>query len=720
MGIVQTALSGEISRRSFLISATLAGGSLLIGSRIIQPAAAQSQDSFAPNPFIRIPPSGKIEVVVPSAEMGQGVYTGIATLVGEELEVPLDQVQVVAAPADPSRYAHPVLGDQLTGGSVTIRGFWEPMRRAGATARTMLVSAAAREWSVPEASCRAESGNVVHAESGRRLAYGALAAKAAGLPVPENVALKPASEFKLIGKDVPRVDTPAKVNGTAKFGLDAHPAGVKFAAIAISPAFGGTLKDVDDSEALRIKGVRQIVKLSDAVAVVADHTGAARKGLAALKITWDPGPNGDLNSEELERRIEAAVAGEAVVAHNSGDVTAAEATGAKGFDVVYRMPILAHTTMEPMNCTVHARPDSCDVWVGTQAAGRARKTAADVLGLPVEKVMVHNHLIGGGFGRRLDIDGITMATRVAQHVQGPVQVVWSREEDIRHDSYRYLNLSRLSVKLGADGMPVSWRHNIVGPAIMARFLPIFFKDGVDFDITGGAESPYAIANKRVEYVRHEAPEGMLTGNWRGVGPNRNAPAIEGGIDEAAHLAGRDPVDYRRQLLAGNPRLLAVLNLAAERAGWGTPLDRGRALGVAVLPDFGSFAALVAQIHVDTHGALKVERLVCAADCGIAINPTVLEQQIESGLIYGLSAVLYGRLTMKNGAIVEGNFDDSPVLRINECPPIEVHLVPSTESPGGVGELGTPLVAPALANAIFAATGKRLRDLPIDGSALRGA
>lgn len=718
MGVLARALSGQISRRSLLITAALTGGSLVVGPRFVLPAGAA--ENVALNPFIRIPPAGKIELVIPSAEMGQGVYMGIATLIAEELELPLEQVEAVPAPADPEVYGHPVLRDQITGGSVTIRGFWEPMRRAGATARTMLVAAAAREWGVDPASCRAEAGAVLHPASGRRLAYGALAQKAAAEPVPAQVELKPASDFKLIGKPHLRIDTPAKVDGTALFGLDARPPGVRFAAVMLSPTFGGTLKEVDEAEALKIRGVRQVVKLSDAVAVVADHTGAARKGLAALRLVWDPGPNGGLDTAQLERRIDAAMDGEALVAFDEGDVAAAEAGNANGVEVVYRMPILAHTAMEPMNCTVHVRPDSCEVWVGTQVVARARQSAAQVTGLPLDKVVVHNQFLGGGFGRRLDFDGVTMAVRVARQVEGPVQVVWSREEDIRHDSYRYLNLSRLSLRLGADGMPVSWNHRVVGPSVMARFLPLLFKDGIDLDQTGGAESPYDIASKRVEFVRHEAPEGMLTGNWRGVGPTRNAPAIEGGIDEAAHLAGRDPVEYRRQLLDGTPRLRAVLDLAAERAGWGTPLGPDRGRGVALMPDFGSFSATIAQVHVAADGRLEVERIVCAVDCGQVVNPSVLRQQIESGVVYGLSAALYGRLTMANGAIVEGNFDDAPVVRINECPPIEVHIVESTESPGGVGELGTPGIAPALMNAIFAATGKRLRDLPLDTSQLKRA
>lgn len=716
MSILAKVEGAQLSRRSFIMSAVLTGGCLVIAPRLIGSARAAET---ALNPFIRIPPTGRIELVMASAEMGQGVYMGLSTLLAEELEVTLDQIVAVPAPADPALYAHPFLQDQITGGSVSIRGFWEPMRRAGATARSMLIAAAA-EWGVPAASCSAAAGEVIHDASGRRLAYGALAERAASMPVPQDVALKPASAFTLIGKPAPRIDTPAKVNGTAKFGLDARPPGVTFAAIAICPTFGGTLSSVDDAEALKVAGVRQVVKLSDAVAVVADHTGAARKGLAALNIAWDRGANGTLTTQELERRADAAMDGAALVAMNEGDVAAAEAGQSGGVQAVYRLPILPHTTMEPMNCTVHVRPDGCDVWVGTQVAGRARKTAAEVTGLPVEKVVVHNQLLGGGFGRRLDHDVVTMAVRVAQQVAGPVQVVWSREEDIRHDSYRYLNLSRIDIRLGPDGMPVSWRHRVVGPAIMARFLPIFFKDGIDLDIVDVAESPYAIANKRVEFARHEAPDGMLTGNWRGVGPTRNAPAVEGGIDEAAHLAGIDPVEYRRRLLAGNPRLRAVLDIAAAGSGWGGDLGQGRGRGIAALPAFGSVAATVAQVHVDASGGLKVKRIVCAVDCGHVINPDVLRQQVESGIIYGLSATLYGRLTIEQGAVVESNFDDQPVLRMNECPPIEVHVVESTEAPGGIGELGTPGVAPALMNAIFAATGKRLRSLPLDTAELRGS
>jgi isoquinoline 1-oxidoreductase beta subunit len=704
----------SVSRRTFITSGLCAAGGLLITPHMASPAHPASAAPFGA--FLRVPRNGKIEVVIASAEMGQGAYMGLATLLAEELEVTMDQIVAVPAPADASHYAHPFLGDQITGGSVSIRGYWEPLRKAGAAARTMLIAAAAKEWGVVSTTCRAEAGIVIHDASRRRLSYGAVAEKAARLPVPQDIALKAPRDFRLIGKHARRIDAFAKVNGTARFGLDARPQGLKFAAITICPTFGGTLKSVEDSKALKVKGVRQIIKLSDAVAVVADHTGAARKGLAALTIVWDRGVNGALSTDDLEQAMIAAMDAEALVAHNTGDVGTAEAAHATAVNAIYRMPILAHTAMEPMNCTVHARKDRCDVWVGTQVADRARRAAAGLTGLPAKRVTINNHLLGGGFGRRLDHDGVVLAVRVAQQVDGPVQVVWSREEDIRHDSYRYLNMSRINIRLGSDMMPKSWRHRVVGPAIMARFLPaILFKNGIDLDIVDAAEGPYDVPNKRVEFVRHEGPVGMLTGNWRGVGATRNAPAVECGIDEAAHIAGVDPVEYRRRLLANSPRLRAVLDLAAARADWGRTLDPRRGRGVALLSAFGSFAAMVAQVHVGQSRKLTVERIVCAVDCGVVVNPDVVHQQIESGVIYGLSAALFGKITIRQGAVVESNFDDQPVVRMDECPLIESFIVESAETPGGVGELGTPGVAPAIMNAIFAATGTRLRSLPIDVS-----
>ncbi|MEI2296702.1 xanthine dehydrogenase family protein molybdopterin-binding subunit [Ensifer sp. MJa1] len=706
----------SVSRRGFLIGASLTGAGLVIGFRP-QPVAAQAQP-FAPNAFIRIPPEGKISLVMPAVEMGQGIYTAVAMMLAEELEVDLDQVVLEHAPADPKQYANPLLGDQITGGSFSVRGAYEQMRKSGAATRIMLIGAAAREWGVSPDALKAEAGHVVETGGSRKAAYGSLIAAAASEPVPQDVPLKPASSYKVIGKPAHRLDSPEKVNGTAKFGIDARPDGVSYAAIAICPHFNGKLRAVDEKPAMAVKGVSQVVRIDEAVAVVANNTGAARKGLAALSIDWDPGPSAAIAQAELERLMDAAIDGKALPHINEGDVMKAEADNGPVHEFIYRMPILTHSAMEPMNCTVHVRPDSCEVWVGTQIMSRARQAAADVTGLPLEKVVVHNHLLGGGFGRRLDVDGITLATKIAKQVQGPVKVTWSREEDIRHDCYRYLNYSRVTATLGADGLPVSWRHRVIGPSVMARWFPGFTKDGVDLDQMAGAESPYGIPNKQADFARQEAPDGMLTGNWRGVGATRNIPPVECGIDELAGIAGVDPLEYRRKLLSNKPRLLGALNLAAEKAGWSTALPKGKGRGIAVAEDFGSFAAMIAEVTVGDDGKFKTDRIICAVDCGLVINPDTVEAQIQSGVVYGLSAALYGRITVANGAVVEGNFDDAPVARINETPPIEVFIVPSTEAPGGIGEVGTPGVAPALTNAIFAATGTRLRTWPINQNEIR--
>lgn len=705
-----------LSRRALLTVSAAIGGGLLLGFPLN--AVAARGGVFAPNAFVRIAQDGVVTVIVPYVEMGQGTFTAIPMLVAEELEVPLAQVRVEAAPPDEARYAHPIFKGQITGGSASIRGAWEPMRRAGATARVMLVRAAAQRWGVAVGSCRAESGEVRHLPSGRKLAYGALVDAAAKLPLPERAPLKDPKQFRLVGTAAKRLDTPEKVKGQTEYGIDARPPGVKYAVVMLSPELGGSLGDVDDSAALAVRGVLQIVKLNDAVAVVAEHTGAARKGLAALKTTWRAGPNANLSTPDLVRAADAALEQPGVVAKNQGEVERAEASAATVFEATYRMPMLAHAALEPMNCTVHVRPGECEIWVGTQVAGRAQQTAADVTGLPLEKVVLHNLQIGGGFGRRLDVDGVTLAVRIARNVDGPVKVTWSREEDIRHDNFRYINHSRVRIGLDRDGKPLSWSHRVVGPAVMARWLPMFFQNGVDLDIVGGSESPYDIPNVRVDFVRHEAPPGFLSGNWRGVGGMRNAVPVECAIDEVAQASGADPVAYRRALLSKAPRLRAVLDLAAARAGWGSPLPPRSGRGVALLHDFGSYFALIAELAVGDDGRVRVSRFVCALDCGEVINPDTVKAQIEGGVIFGLSAALYGSITVKNGRVVESNFDSQPIVRMNETPRIDVHLIQSHESPGGVGEVGTCPVAPAMLNAIFAATGKRLRDTPLALTELR--
>ena len=712
--------SSACSRRAFLVGMTAVGGGLLVSFRL-SPAAAQTSpavaDFLAPNAFIRIDRAGRVTLILPYVEMGQGAYTSQAQLLAEELEVDLDQVTLEAAPPDESLYSHPVFGDQITGGSAGLRGSWDTLRLAGATARVMLETAAAQRWGVDGAECTTRRGEVVHGASGRRAKYGALVDDAARLPVPLDIMLKDPASYKLIGHSVKRVDTPEKVTGAAKFGIDALPAGVKFAAVAACPVFGGKLGTVDERPALRVRGVHQVVKLDDAVAVVADHTWAARKGLAALDISWNEGASATLDTARLVADCDAALEREGVVVAETGDPEAAEAQAASRYEAVFRMPMLAHLAMEPINCTAHVREDDCEIWVGCQRLALARRLAAETLGMPVEKVTIHNHLLGGGFGRRLEADYVAQAVRIARQLEGPVKVTWSREEDVQHDYYRFHNHSRVRVGIDAQQRPVSFSHRIVGPSVMARWLPIFFQNGVDLDMVGGATGPYRWPAQRIEYVRQEAPPGLATGNWRGVGPTRNVFVVESVIDDLAQAAGRDPLEYRRSLLAHSPRALAVLERAADLAGWDRPLPRGRGRGLSLLNDFGSYVAEVAEVSVEPSGSLRVERVVCVVDCGVAVNPDVVHAQMEGGIIFGLSAALYGKITVANGRVEQSNFDDCPVLRMNETPSIEVHIVDSAEEPGGVGEPGTAALFPAVTNAIYAATGTRLYELPINRSRL---
>jgi isoquinoline 1-oxidoreductase beta subunit len=590
---------------------------------------------------------------------------------------------------------------------------WEPLRRAGAVARVMLISAAAQGWNVDPTSCRAEKGEVIHGPTGRKLRYGALADTAAALPVPDNVALKDAKAFKLIGTPAKRLDTPDKVNGKALFGIDVKIPGMKIATVAACPVFGGKLARVDDSTAIEIKGVRQVVRLDDAVAVVADHMWAAIQGLAALDIEWDEGPNAKVSSADIVRQMETALQKPGVVGRKDGDVAKAMAGAAMKVEAVYQVPFLAHATMEPMNCTVHVRQDGCDVWVGSQVVSRAQATAAEVTGLPLEQVQVFNHFLGGGFGRRLEVDFVTQAVRIAKQVDGPVKVVWTREEDIQHDIYRPYYYDRMTAGLDAQGLPIAWRHRVTGSSIEARWLPAAMKDGLDTDAVEGAavELQYAIPNILVDYVRQEPP-GLTTGWWRGVGPTHNIFMVESFIDELAAAAKKDPLEYRRALLAKSPRARAVLDLAAEKAGWGQPLPPGVGRGVSLQFAFGTYLSQVAEVAVSKDGEVLIQRVVCAVDCGIIVNPDTVKAQIEGGIILGLTAAQFGEITLKNGRVEQSNFNDYRALRINEAPTIEVHLVISAEAPGGIGEPGTVGIAPAVANAIFAATGKRIRKLPV--------
>jgi len=710
----------RVSRRQILTAGVATGGGLLLGwhhdaqAGVVGAAAKATRSVFAPNAFIRIGTDGRVTLIMCQVEMGQGTYTSMPMLLAEELEVGLDQVRLEHAPPDDKLYANPLFGDQETGASTSVRVFYGPLRRAGATARTMLVAAAASTWNVDPASCRAQKGVVTHSPTGRTLTYGALADKAARLPVPAQVALKDPKDFKLIGTSAKRLDTPAKVNGTAQYGIDVRLPGMKIATVAASPVVGGKVASLDDSKAKAIKGVRQIVRLDDVVAVVADHMWAAKQGLAALDIRWDDGPNATVSIADVVQGLAAATQTPGVVARKEGDAAAAIANAPTKMEAVYQVPFLAHAAMEPINCTVHVRPDRCEVWTGSQVLTRAQATAAKVTGLPLDKVVVHNHYLGGGFGRRLEHDYVTQAVRIAKQVEGPVKVIWTREEDIRHDVYRPYYYDRVAAGVDGRGQPIAWMHRLAGPAILARYLPAAFRDGIDPDgLDGAVHLLYDIPAVQVEFVRHEEPV-LNTGFWRGVGVTHNTFVIESFIDELAAAAKQDPVAYRRSLLGKSPRARAVLDVAAQAAGWGGPLPAGRGRGVSLLySGWGSYLAQVAEVAVSKSGEVRVHRIVCAVDCGTVVNPDTVKAQIEGGIIFGISGALYGEVTLKNGRVQQSNFNDVRVLRINETPAIEVHLVRNLEAPGGIGEPGTAVTAPAVANAVFAATGKRIRTLPLE-------
>ena len=688
-------------------------------------AVAGAGGGFAPNAFIRIGRDGKVTLVVSQVEMGQGTYTSMPMLLAEELEVGLDQVTIEHAPPDADLYYNPALGWQVTGGSTSVRSFWVPLRTAGAAARMMLVSAAAEAWGVDPTTCRAERGEVLHEASARHLSYGELADRAATLPVPRDIPLKPPDQFRLIGTSAPRTDNAGKVDGSAMFGIDVRLPGMKVATVAACPVFGGTLASVDDAKALAVSGVRQVVRLENAVAVVADNMYAARQGLASLAITWNEGPHATVSTADVVRQLETASL-KGATAHEVGDIDTALAGAARTVQAVYEQPFLAHATMEPMNCTVHVRSDACEVWVGTQVVTRARDTAAKVTGLSKRQVTVHNHLLGGGFGRRLEVDYVTQAVQVAKQVDGPVKVIWTREEDIQHDMYRPYYYDRIAAGLDAAGRPVAWTHAIAASSILMRWAEKSLRavrtaglgaivqtvKGVDLDAVDGAVAlPYALPSMKVTYTRQEPP-GIPTAFWRGVGPTHNTFVVESFMDELAHAAGKDPVEYRSALLDNSPRARAVLELAAQHSGWGTPLPAGRGRGVSLQFAFGSYVAQVAEVEV-SNGAVRVHRVTCAIDCGQVVNPDTVRAQMESGIIFGITAALWGEITLKDGRVQQANFGDYRMLRMNEAPLIDVHLVQSSEYPGGVGEPGTAALAPAVANAVFAATGTRVRKLPIE-------
>jgi isoquinoline 1-oxidoreductase beta subunit len=677
---------------------------------------------FSPDAFIRIAGDNTVTLIIPNVEMGQGIYTGEAMLIAEELEVGLDQVKIEPAPPNEQLYKQPLLQFQGTGGSTSIRGAWEPLRKAGAAARTLLIEAAAAQWGAPVSECRAERAMVFHTPTGRSVPYGQVVDAAGRLPKPQQVALKDPSQFKLIGRQLQRVDTPAKVNGTAVFGIDAMVPGMKFATSASSPVLGGKLAAVDDSAALAIPGVLQVVRLSDAVAVVGEHFWAAKQGLEALKVTWAPGPFAQMNTPALWASMKAtADHGPFAVAKQQGDVDRAFKRAGKTVEAEYRQPLLCHAPMEPMAAVVHVTGGACEIWCGTQVPTMAVGAAAKILGIGPEAVTIHNQLIGGGFGRKLETDYVQQAVQVAQQCPYPVKLVWTREQDMQHDNYRPMYIDRMSAAVNDKGQPVGWRHHITAGSVTARFAPAGMRpSGVDPDAVEEAEDPvYGLfPNMLVDYAQWRPPAGLTLSWWRGVGPTHNIFVVESFIDELASAAGKDPYKYRYDLLGRVPRAQAVLKRAAEASGWGSHLPPGTGRGIIVQKSFGSYLALVVEAAVSNDGDVSLKKITAAVDCGLTVNPNLVKQQMEGGIIFGLTAALYSGITIAGGRVQQSNFNDYRMLRINETPPVEIVHMLTANPPGGIGEAGTTAAAPALYNAIFAATGVRLRELPLDRDLLK--
>ena len=731
----------ETSRRNLLRTGLAVGGGLLVElylplrARGETPpggdadAAQQPQPAapgvFAPNAYIRIPPSGPITFIMSNTECGQGIYTSSCMLLAEELEVDMDQILPEAAEPDGRLYLNPLLGEQATGGSTSTMSSFDPLRKAGATARTMLVAAAARKWRVDPASCQAAQGVVSHAATRRSLSYGQLASAAAAEHAPVDVKLKDPAQWRLIGKPVHRLDTPDKVNGAMRFGIDVAVPGMKFATVAACPVIGGKLLGIDEAAARAVPGVRDVVKLDDAVAVVGDHTWAAISGLREAAARWHDGANGGLSTPGIIAALsQASQTGEPVIANRQGDAAAAIGAAAQRLDAVYQLPFLSHAPMEPINCTIHIRTDGADVWTGTQVPGRAQAVVAKVAGLKPEQVVMHNQYMGGAFGRRLDVDGVEQAARIAKDLGYPVKITWTREEDIQHDLYRPYYYDRISAGLDANGKIAGWQHRTTASSVMARWAPVGMKQDGKLDpdtVEGATDTPYDIPAQLNEYVRHETP-GVITAWWRGVGPTHNIFVVEGFIDELAATKGIDALEFRRQHMSQHhPRALHVLNTVAEKSGWGQPLPHGVGRGVAVQFAFNSYVATVIEAGVSDKGEIHLRQIHTAVDCGQVVNPDTVEAQLQGGLLFGLSMAMYSEITHSHGRVDQSNFHDYRMLRMNETPPVHVYIVPTPGAPiGGIGEAGTASAAPALANAIFAASGRRLRRIPFATGQLSAA
>ncbi|HWX78979.1 MAG TPA: molybdopterin cofactor-binding domain-containing protein [Steroidobacteraceae bacterium] len=701
-------------RRDFISAGVAAGGGLLLGLTLsgsgkrasaAAGGAKSARTASQLNAWLKIGADNSITIIVDRSEMGQGVYTALPMLIAEELNVNLDAIQVVAAPVGDA-YVNPGNGGQVTGTSNSVQDAWEKLRTAGAQARLMLTQAAAKHWQIDIGECRAINGTI--AARGKVLTYGQLAAAAAKEPIPKDVKLRPRSEFQIIGKSTARIDSPGKVDGSAEFGLDVKLPGMLYAAIAQSPVLGGKVKTLDSLAAGRMPGVRKILSTDSGVVVVADHFWQALQARKALDVSWDPGGNLRLDNQLISAMLKkTAAAGAGLTARADGDVAQALKAAQQRFNSSYELPLLAHATMEPMNCTADVKANGCDLYVGTQVQQVAQVTAAAAAGLEPSQVRVHTTLLGGGFGRRLDVDFIPAAVEASKAVGAPVKLIWTREDDMTHDTYRPPALEELNAGFDAAGKLTAFSLHIVSPSITARMFPPV--KGVDDSVIEYAINfPYDVPNVAVTYSRQEI--GIDVGYMRSVSHAPNCFVIESFMDELAAAAARNPYDFRMELLRKKPRHRRVLQLAAERAGFGKA-PAGRHQGIAFMEGYTTHLAAVAEVSIE-QGALKVHRMVCVVDCGQMINPRIVESQIESGIVFGLSAALWGEVTIAAGRVQQTNFNNYRLVRGNEMPEIDVHLVESSEPPGGIGEPAVALVAPAICNAIFAATGKRIRKLPI--------
>jgi isoquinoline 1-oxidoreductase beta subunit len=720
-------VAARMQRREFLKAGAALGGGLLISLYVPEfvPAARAADSAVKPvalNAFVRIGSDESVTVISNHSEMGQGIYTSLPMLLNEELEADWARVRVESSPVE-AVYNHTVFGLMMTGGSTTTNSEYDRFRKMGAMARIMLITAAAQSWNVDPQTCHAAKGYVIHTPSGRRASYGSLADAASRIAPPKDIPLKDPKDFTLVGKPVRRLDTPSKTNGTAQFGLDVYIPGMLTAVVARAPVFGGKVISFNADAAKAIPGVVNVVQVPSGVAVIARGFWPAKLGREKLEINWDDGPGAAISTIAMRENFSALSKTPGAVARKTGDTAAALASAAKTITAEYEVPYLAHCMMEPLNTVVDLHEDRCEIWTGTQFQTGDRAAAAKVAGLKPEQVTLHTTLLGGGFGRRANpaCDFVTEATEVAKAAKVPVKVVWTREDDIRGGWYRPMWYDHFTAGLDASGNPVAWTHTIVGQSIMTgtMFEAYGVKDGIDSaSVEGAADLLYGIPNLRVEL--HTPKNEVPVQWWRSVGHSHTGFSVEAFLDEVAHAGGKDPYQLRRTLLAGQPRMLAVLDLAAQKANWGSALPAGRARGIATHFSFDSYVAQVAEVSVEQDGTVHVHRVVAAVDCGQTVNPDTVQAQLEGGIIFGLTAALKTEITLQKGRVQQSNFNDYPMLRMFESPVIEVFIVPSSEHPTGVGEPGVPPVAPAVANAIFAATGKRVRRLPIHPQDLRSA